>query len=716
MFLKVDKQHQKGKIALLGFGLMAALSLPAYAAEEEIVYQLEEVVITASGFAQNIVDAPASITVITNEELNRRGYSDIAEAIGDVEGVDVHSGTGKTGGLDIRIRGMSSEYTLIMVDGIRQNGTSDVTPNGFGAMNTSFIPPLAAIERIEVIRGPMSTLYGSDAMGGVVNIITKKVADEWSGSITLDHTFQENTDYGDLSRFSFYTSGPLVKDKMNLALRGSILRREASLVESSTTGNNLSTRGPNPVKRDVYNLGGRFTWQQNEKNTFFLDAETAKQKYDNSEGQLGTLGSSGGYADELRYERKKMTVGSETELSFGTWTTSLSYNQTETTGRLITKASVPADSPYVGNPRLLKNTNWIFDTKLVAPIGDKHKLIVGGQYWDASMEDGIVKANGGGKFEQESTSLFAEDEWRLHDSLAMTYGGRYEHTDSFGGHFSPRAYLVWKAKEGYTVKGGVSTGYKTPNLSQLHDGISGVTGQGTITTIGNPSLEPEESTNTELGVHFQDNSGFSYNATLFHNRYRNKISSYSIDAYTSSYKNTGKAKTQGFELGTVIPLWDEDWSLNLNYTYTHSEQLSGDDKGAHLTSVPAHMVNARLNYRINDRVTTWLKAEYRDKTARFTSKYENLSAANKAVHDALGGYFKSYTLLNLGGSYKVSKDVTFNLGINNLTDKDFTKTHVIGYGTAGATTTAGDYFTSSQTTTGYVHSGRNYWMSVNVNF
>jgi outer membrane receptor for ferrienterochelin and colicins len=150
--------------------LATAVSTGSLAAENDDV-----MVVTASGYEQKLREAAASISVISQEELSRRNYTDLASALSDVEGVDVNSTTGKTGGLDISIRGMSSSYTLILIDGIRQNGTSDVTPNGFGAMNTSFMPPLSAIERIEVIRGPMSTLYGSDAIGGVINIITKKL-------------------------------------------------------------------------------------------------------------------------------------------------------------------------------------------------------------------------------------------------------------------------------------------------------------------------------------------------------------------------------------------------------------------------------------------------------------------------------------------------------------------------------------------------------------
>jgi len=144
------------------------------AAEEQPV-QLDELVVSAAGYEQKITDAPASISVISQEALEQSSFSNLAEALETVEGVDVRQSTGKTGGLNISIRGLSSEYTLILIDGRRQNSPGNVTPNGFNSTSTSFIPPLSAIERIEVIRGPMSTLYGSDAIGGVVNIITKKV-------------------------------------------------------------------------------------------------------------------------------------------------------------------------------------------------------------------------------------------------------------------------------------------------------------------------------------------------------------------------------------------------------------------------------------------------------------------------------------------------------------------------------------------------------------
>lgn len=109
----------------IAFALVVASSAPVIAADNDNI-----MVVTASGYEQKIREAAASISVISQNELRQRNYNDLAQALSDVEGVDVNSSTGKTGGLDISIRGMPSAYTLILVDGIRQNGTSDVTPNG----------------------------------------------------------------------------------------------------------------------------------------------------------------------------------------------------------------------------------------------------------------------------------------------------------------------------------------------------------------------------------------------------------------------------------------------------------------------------------------------------------------------------------------------------------------------------------------------------------
>src|SRR5690606_21411825 len=145
--------------------LATALLCASVTALAQAALVLGPTVVSAAGYEQEGTEAPASISVISREELQQKRYSNLAQALGDVEGIDIGQGTGKTGGLNISLRGMPSQYTLILIDGRRQNAAGNVTPNGFGETSTSFMPPLSAIERIEVIRGPMSTLYGSDAMG-----------------------------------------------------------------------------------------------------------------------------------------------------------------------------------------------------------------------------------------------------------------------------------------------------------------------------------------------------------------------------------------------------------------------------------------------------------------------------------------------------------------------------------------------------------------------
>lgn len=242
---------KKNHITPLAFAISAALT-SAYSAAATTPdtkttndEPMERIVITASGYEKKMVDAPASISVISQQDLQEKNYMDLGEALSGIEGVDVRGNIGKTGNLNISIRGMPSNYTLVLIDGVRQTASSDTTPNGFGAMNSGFMPPLSSIDHIEVIRGPMSTLYGSDAIGGVVNIITKKNREAWHGNAHLGYNAQEHDKWGDTSTFGFYTSGPLIKNKLDATLRGNIKYRQHSDVTSLS--DDSSTRIPYPT-------------------------------------------------------------------------------------------------------------------------------------------------------------------------------------------------------------------------------------------------------------------------------------------------------------------------------------------------------------------------------------------------------------------------------------------------------------------------------------
>lgn len=731
-------------------GTLALLATSIALANQDAV-RLADTVVTASGFEQKITEAPASISVISQEDLQSKRYANLGQALEDVEGIDVRQGTGKTGGLNISIRGLESKYTLILIDGRRQNAAGDVTPNGFGETSTSFIPPMSAIERIEVIRGPMSTLYGSDAMGGVINIITKKVASEWSGSFSLDHTFQENRDFGEASKTSIFASGPLIEGLLGLQVRGSLYDRSES--DLSFDDNSLvSRRGAAPVEGRNNTIGARLTLTPHENHDISFDLERGRQVYNNDECQLGnrdgwgsgsgTAGCStdqptqaNGYKDELRFEREQFAFTHQGRFDFGIWDSSIMHNTTETLGRTIPGGTVgrpgfiPIGSPYegfpsivVGDDRKLKSTNLVFDTKLSAPVGDSHIVTIGGQWWEAEMTDSLA----GKDFEQTSKALFLEDEWRIVDDLALTLGARYDKHEAFGGHISPRAYLVWNTNDSWTLKGGVSKGYKAPDLNQLHAGINSVSGQGATIGIGNPDLDPEESTNYEIGAYYDNLEGFNANATIFHTKFKDKIETGTVPIFDplcagnpasgnipagacSQNVNIGKAETQGLE---VAAKWQfaPAWSLSGNYTYTDSEQKTGVEKGAPLTNTPLHMAHASLNWQATERLGLYFKGEYRGERARFTQRSANLSEDERALGD-----LKAYEVFHLGGSYRASENVTLNAAIYNVFDKDFLtgRTYL---DSSGAQAWASDYTQTGRSTTGTIEEGRRLWVSATFDF
>lgn len=735
--------------------LALAAAACASAIAQDNTQTLSEVVVSASGFEQQIKDAPASISVVTRQDLEKKNFRDLGEALQGVEGIDVKGSTGKTGGMDISIRGMPSSYTLILVDGRRVSAAGETTPNGFGASQTSLIPPVSAIERIEIVRGPMSTLYGSDAMGGVINIITRKIGKEWGGSAQVETSIPEHSNQGAVHKTGFYLNGPIQEDKLGIAIRGNYFHRDGSSIDLPGTLKHTSIKGVAPVKSDQYTLGARLTLTPSKGHELWLDAETGSTKYDNRNCGLGTLDffdcnkekiditkGASGYKDNLKFERDQVAVGYKGNYDFGSFETSLSHTSNETKGRTLpteafnhikdpndsTKKIVSDPLAYlIGTDRKLKSTSTIWDTKLISPIGENNLLTIGSQVAHSVAEDGLPQLKGESKFKQNTWAVFAENEWSITDALIATGGLRYDHHDKFGGHWTPRAYLVWNATDVFTFKGGVSKGFRAPKVNQLVSGVSGVGGQGTTLTFGNPDLKPEESTSTELGMLFNNQNGWTGNITAFHNKIKNKIISGKCAGIISGCEgdssfsiNRDQAKTWGLELGSKYVI-SPQWNIGANYTWTKSELIQKGIVTGTLSDTPEHMANATVNWIPSQKWNFWLQAEYRGTADRFDNNASNFSENERREFAAVGN-LKGYSLFNLGAQYKLNKNVTFTATIYNLFDKDFMKftkwsqQYKDGNVLKDRDAWANHYIKSGPAVRGNIPDGRTLWLRANIQF
>ncbi|WP_301073677.1 TonB-dependent receptor [Sphingomonas sp.] len=646
-----------------------------------------DIVVTAAGYEQRIVEAPASISVLSRANLEEKRFGSLAEALGDVQGIDVGGEAGKTGGLNISIRGMPSDYTLVLIDGRRQNPPGGVTPNGFGETATSFLPPYSAIDRIEVVRGPMSTLYGSDAMGGVVNIITRKVGNRWVGTATAESTVQFDERFGNIQSVNAFAQGPVIRNLLGLTLRGSVFHREGA--DIPIPGDPALTLGRNPVRSDIYTYGGRLSLTPHADHDLWLEFDRNEQRYDNSEGRLGTLGS-GGYAPEQRFNRSNYVLAHSWRSPIGTLDTTLTRNETETIGRLIPNGT-PGQVP--GSPRDLQARNDIIDSRLAGKEGPL-AFTVGGQYWHARMIEGVAPE----PFTFTQWAGFAEATLTVVDGLNVTGGVRYDNHSTFGDKWSPRAYAVWNVSDAFTLKGGVSRGFKTPRVEQIAEGIIGFGGQGRIPLLGTPSLTPETTTTYEAGVYFDNGGLFSGNITLFNNDFDDKIAAGpgipncrfagnpnrpgcldvgnfpAVDLFSQSI-NIDKARTRGIEAAGRVA-FTPALSLTANYTYTETEQLSGAEAGLPLIGIPKHMVNANLRWRLTEKATVWTRAEIR------SSRYRGNTDQQRELGD-----FRGYELFHIGGSYQVTPALRLSATMWNILDTDYAVYEPYRSGTAAAPVT-----------------------------
>ena len=658
---------------------------------------------------------------------------DLSEAIANLPGVSIDSGVGKPNGYSLSIRG--STDVLVLIDGRRVNaGGDEVFPNGYNSTN-SFMPPLSAIERIEVIRGPASTLYGSDAMGGVVNVITKKNFDVWGASFKYDYTLQEDKRFPNNQSFSFYTAGPLNEAKnWGLTLRGKVWSQQNVKLDdlklpNMTNNTAMSSALVGVAPGQIYQFGGRLQWNSlntvgdEAQNSAYLDVDYGVQYWDNSQGLLmgnfnqgcpspqncdaDAMRRQNGYDPDYNIYRTNIALGHtgtyihspNSVLSHLSVDNSLQYNFISNDGRNVAESAMPSGTAATGlngvnagDDRELKAEDFIFNHKTLMTFdfgGAGLNLSVGGRYWYNTFHDKQLKVTPLAKSEkyQHIGAVFAEGELMLFNRVFLTLGGRGNFNSIFGANFSPRAYIIYNAIDNWLAfKGGVSTGYKTPALNYLSNGIVAISGTGSNPSYGNPDLKPEISVNYEFSV-LSDNTFFNTSVTGFYTKFNDKIDSVDYSPNTevantgyictatgqqnpkcSYYINVNEAKAYGAEFGLGIKPISVGYgaiSFDTAYTYTKTKvtkTANNKDVGNRLINVPLHSVNASLNYDTRY-FGIYVKEE-------FKSGFYRNPGASFAVQK-LGENYDDYYLTHLGAYFRPKNNLQINFAVYNLFNFNF---------------------------------------------
>ena len=681
--------NPKYKPSLLATAIMVAFSAPAAYAQvadsepvdqasalhlddsQSLPMELSSTVVTAAGTEVDLRDAPASISVVTREDIERKPMASIAEVLGTLPGVTGgYSATGA--GSKISFRGMPDRYTLILVDGKRVGSSQllghrpDTIPQDLDWLSPE------SIERIEVVRGAMSSLYGSEAMGGVINIITRKVSPEWGGSITSNYSRPQPSDAGDTSQIGVNVSGPLT-DSLGLRLGGSFADRESDSGATGSTGA-LSK-----------NVNAKLNWQASEDHSFSIDASAGEERarsFDDVEAREAagetneTFGSSKmvsrGFG--IGHEGRFGEVGTKLDLYVNTF-----ENKAD-----------PAQSDNAG----AKSKEAVADFKFDVPfeLGVSQWLTAGLQYKEEEVENpgnigNIAAFIPPGQTEALSAeknpegwawAVFAENQVFLRDDLTLTLGLRTDRTDGFSAHTSPRAYLVYHPADAWTIKGGVSKGFRAPNLKErsLSSGTSSM-GMGCTSLaplgymggqcfmVGNPDLEPEISTNYELGVAFDDND-YRFEATYFTSKIKDMMQNGFLGEvngiwYTQQY-NIEEAKTSGVELSFGMPVVN---AVSFSGNATYMIESENTTTGEALLMTPKWTANALLEWQVDNQLSTYLSAQYLGK---------QLYRPSATGADS---FAEANTTVDLGGNYAVNKNLTLRAGIQNVfndvvkTDDDY---------------------------------------------
>lgn len=670
--LKHTSTQRKRFLALLACScsLFAAATASANEPAGELdEFGLDTIVVTATRTPLAEKKIPQSVQVITAEDIKRLGAENVTAALKLAQNINIAKSdmTGNT----VIMRGMNTNHVLILTDGRRIAGEDTSATQNVYALNRINVD---SIERIEIVRGSASSIYGSDAMAGVINIITKQ-PEKKSATIGV------STGSDEINNYYRFDSGKQGRWSASLDARFSEVRKTTHRDKTAagtitTSGDNSNMYGP----KQYFNFDAVYDFENNNENKLRFNLNYLKENLssDYADSYMTKTPSmytsknkkewyyNDGYGFSMDYTGK--TAKNDYQIRSY-------YNKFKKESRLFNnRASFGMMENTLGSmypKRDFDNAEyytWVTEARNTTKLSDKHNLTYGGEYRRVNYEgtrlgDGAdnvssVTVNGVTKNSSEKTinsyAFYLQDEWEVSDKLFLVPSVRWDHDNSFGSEITPKIGLSYALSSNSRLKANVGKGYKAPTISELYMHMHRAMGSTTIDVYGNPNLQPEESTNYDISFEAERNNTFG-KVTYFQNRVKNLITTEALkpSGTENRYVNVDKAQINGVELEGGHHL---NKYLTIKATYNWLDATDKTD-GSRLNNRARN--NATLQFIYNDNkpnpftATLWNEWNY---DYRYNNADYDYSTTNFVVTKKWNKTFSTYAGL----------DNIFNKKVNDL--------------------------------------------------
>ncbi|RBQ28666.1 TonB-dependent receptor plug domain-containing protein [Aliarcobacter vitoriensis] len=618
--------YKKSLFASLALAMVSSNALAQANVETK---KLDDLVITTSKSNKSIKDTSGAITVISAEDIAKINATNLKDILVKTAGI-VEVG-GSNGIKRVSIRGTRPVDALILVDGKKTNRTGTyATAADFEYSQV----PISMIERIEIIKGPKSSIYGSDAMGGVVNIITKKDYSKtiW-GDIDLQAGVSSAKNGGDEQNLSANIGGN-ISDKFSFMLGVNKFNRD------ETYGEGYRWVGfSKPKVDDATYIDGRESTNGNLKLKYNIDdTQNIYASYLKGKEDIKQKANE----DYYSADRDVWSVGYEK--NFEKVSLNLDYTNAKTDAKI-------KDGLFANQTHELKNDYLKGEAKISAL--KNNYIVIGAETAKEKYSRYRPTTNiTDQRFEIRANSYYIQDEIELGDFI-FTLGTVLDDNEKYGTELSPNIGVVYKIDDNQRLKASYGEGFKAPDVK------IGSSSYFANTTWGNDNLKPETSKSYELAYEFYGENTL-FKTALFQNKINNMfvIEQRVMPGNQHQWRNVDKADIKGLEAEVEYYITDNHM-LNANYTLLKTENKSGTNQGKDIQYRPKNTINVGLSSDFDYGISSYLSANY------IGTQYKNADNSEK---------IKAYTIANAQISKKLTNDLSVRVGVDNIFDKHFDET------------------------------------------